>query len=145
MREKTKTKSSKSDTSKLAENCIVAGYNGAEDYRIDAKGIKRKVCSLDKAQSMYDGATPPNYVRDANIDCISQGNNFRACNPIQYGFPKGKPICIDQNSADFQSATHRNNMCDNASPLSSAQLVMNFNGKDYSNVMPASKRQKFRI
>lgn len=134
-------KKSKS-SAKLAENCIVAGYNGAEDYRVDEKGIKRKVCSLDKAQSLYDGATPPNYVRSANIDCISQGNNFRACNPIQYGFPNGKAICVDQNSAGFQSATHRDNICDSASPLSSAQLVMNFNGKDYSNVMPASKRQK---
>ena len=127
---------------KLAENCIVAGYIGAEDYRVDDKGIKRKVCSLDKAQSLYDGATPPNHVRYANIECINQGNNFRACNPIQYGFPNGKPICVDQNKASFQSATHRDNACDSASPLSSAKLVMNFNGKDYSNVMPPSKRQK---
>ncbi len=137
-----KTKLGKVTVSEYAKNCIVAGYNGAEGERVDAKGIKRKVCSLDVAQKMYDGATPPNYVRNANIDCISSGNNFRACNPAQYGFPNGKPICIDQNKAEFQTATHRNNICDNASPLSSAKLVMEFAGKDYSNVMPASKRQK---
>ncbi len=126
-----------------AKSCIVAGYVGAEGIGDNARGKNRKLCSLDIALGMYGENGAPAYVREANTYCTTQkGNSFRACNPMQYSFPKGNPICIDQNNLNFQTATHRNGICDTASPLSSAKMVMEFNGRDYSNVEPASVRQK---
>lgn len=126
-----------------AKTCIVAGYVGAEGIGDNSNGKNRRLCSLDIALGMYDAVGAPSYVREANNDCTNtNGKSSRACNPMQYSFPEGKPICVDQNDAELQTATHREGKCDKASPLSSSALAMEFNGKDYSNVQPATVRQK---
>src|SRR3989344_4458851 len=126
-----------------AKACIVAGYVGAEGVGSNVHGSGRKVCSLDTALGLYEGTNAPSYVREANNTCIkTHGSTARACNPMQYSFPKGEPLCIDQIKTEFQDATTRNGLCDLASPLSSAKMVMEFNSKNYENVMPDSARQK---
>lgn len=114
--------------------CIVAGYVS----RYTNKGV----CSVDKIiRDQRNGG----FIDEANHGSSDVGeskkhpsacdNNagFYACNPLIYGAPGGKAICINKRSVEFQKATHwqadKNESCDQKSRLTSQPINLDGNSK----------------
>lgn len=126
-----------------ANSCIVAGYVGVYDRVDNNRGKNRQGCSVEKAideykarESLGDLGTS---IKQANSQCSSSNPNFIACNPIIYGYPNGKPACVNKEDPSFQTATHYQGACDAKSPLMSTNEPL-FKDKDYSNIMPREKQ-----
>lgn len=81
------------------DSCLVAGY---------VTKYEGGVC---KYKEMVKNYTDVNSLaRKAYESC---GENKIACNPLVFGAPGGKPICLDRkNNADVQIATHYSGPCE---------------------------------
>ncbi len=128
--------------SNFAESCVVAGYIGKYVPQINnVNGQKRQGCSVDVAIGTYQDKKGYDYVIAANDVCRNAFgvNNGVSCNPVIYGYPNAKPLCIDKRSQNFQIATHWDGPCDKASRLTSDN-VADLSGKDYSKISPREKQ-----
>ncbi len=128
-----------------AKSCVVAGYIGAYGKVSNINGENRDGCSVDIAIATYKSNENLKFVQEANDSCVSENSSAVACNPIIYGYPNGKPACIDRRSAEYQHATHfkspaNRDTCDGKSRLASTDEIIQFNEKDYSNVQPREKQ-----
>lgn len=128
-----------------ANTCVVAGYIGAYGIVTNVSGANRNGCSVDLAIATYKSNVNLKFVQDANDTCAAVKSTLIACNPIIYGYPAGKPACIDRTSAEYQHATHfkspaNKDTCDGKSKLASTDEIIQFNDKDYSNVQPREKQ-----
>lgn len=128
-----------------ANSCIVAGYVGGYDTVDNNRGKNRQGCSVEKAIDSYRARELLNdngvsAIANANSQCsAAKGSNFIACNPLVYGYPSGKPACVNKSDSSFQTATHYQGACDAQSPLTSSKEPL-FKDKDYSNIVPREKQ-----
>lgn len=122
-----------------ANNCLAAGYTTVYDKVDNVSGSNRDGCSIDKVSEFYSTKKEFKFILDANKTCSSTNKDMIACNPIIYGFPGGKEICISKKAAGMQQATHYAGPCDTQSPLTTDKLF-EFTGKDYSNIQPRSSQ-----
>ena len=128
-----------------ANSCVVAGYIGFYGKVNNLNGENRDGCSIGLAIAAYKTKENLKFVQEANEFCAVEKVTNVACNPIIYGFPNGKAACIDRRSAEYQQATHftspsNGETCDGKSRLSSAEEIVKFNDKDYSNIQPREKQ-----
>lgn len=128
-----------------AKSCVVAGYIGAYGKVNNVSGDNRDGCSIDIAVATYKSNMELKFVQEANDTCSALKSTQVACNPIIYGFPDGKPACIDRKSAEYQHATHftsptNKETCDGKSRLSSTDDIIKFNDKDYVGIQPREKQ-----
>lgn len=101
----TASKSKSNGSFGVGKPCLIAGY--VTVYSTTA-------CTHDKIIGSYRGSDL--YLK-AKAEC---GNTKIACNPMVFGTPNGKPICIQPGaSQDFQKATHYEGPCERDNHLGS--------------------------
>jgi hypothetical protein len=125
-----------------AKTCVVAGYIGAYAKVNNVNGKNRDGCSAEVAIASYKQNSDLKFIQEANDQCglkLGKPSGF-ACNPLIYGYPKGEELCVDGDSKEFQEATHFNGPCDSGSRLSSSPDIIKFVKKDYSDIVPETKR-----
>ncbi len=80
-----------------SDECLVAGY---------VTTYSSRVCERKNLIKRYDNFT---IVGKAMQEC---GADSIACNPIVFGTPNGKAICLDPKDPSFQKATHYSGPCE---------------------------------
>lgn len=103
-------------TATYGSTCLVAGYSAK---------YNGGVCDHTKLLESYSSSA---FVTNMNNECKKEGPSKIACNPLVYGTPGGKAICITASTrdAEFQVATHFGGPCDRKSLLQSSPNAVKF-------------------
>lgn len=140
-------KSRSSTTSKVGEQCVVAGYIGTYQNINNTNKTMSLACSVDKGIAGYGSKSGYDFVTKATATCSSsKGADYVACNPIIFGFPNSgpggvsQPACIHKYTQDFSDATVS---CDGQSRLTHGKLSDIPGGdKKYDGIKPREAQLK---